>query len=147
MRVGAAALPISFPLQPKRHDEREQLVSHCLEHLLRRGLLEARSAEMILVRLVDRLLDRRKGAHHFALLERIQLVESLDEQQVGELLDDRERVGDAARPHRVPDAVDFGFEFAGDHWIAILVANSMTYCMDITRDNRLHLSSMFQQSP
>ncbi len=49
------------------------------------------------------------------LLQRVQLVEPLDEEQVGELLDDRERVRDTAGPHRVPDAVDLGFEFTGDH--------------------------------
>lgn len=33
----------------------------------------------------------------------------------GELLDNRERVRDAAGPHRVPDAVYLGFQLASDH--------------------------------
>ena len=37
------------------------------------------------------------------------------EEQVGELLDDRERIRNTARPHRVPDLVDLGLEFTRDH--------------------------------
>jgi hypothetical protein len=47
----------------------------------------------------------------------VDLVQAFDEEQVGELLDDGERVGDAAGPQGVPDAVDFGFDFACDHWM------------------------------
>ena len=49
------------------------------------------------------------------LLERLQVVEAADEQQVGDLLDDLERVGDAAGPEGVPDAVDLALELTGDH--------------------------------
>ena len=38
----------------------------------------------------------------FALFDRLQFVEPLDEQQVGDLFDDRERIGDATRPEVVP---------------------------------------------
>ena len=106
---------VAVPVLPEGLDEGEHLVAHRLEHLLRGGLLEARPAEIVLVGGEDRLLDGLAGAGGLALLERVQLVEPLDEEQVGELLDDRERVRDAAGPHRVPDAVDLGFEFAGDH--------------------------------
>ena len=41
------------------------------------------------------------------LPERVQLVEPLDEEQISQLLDDRERVGNPAGPHRVPNTVDF----------------------------------------
>lgn len=37
---------------------------------------------------------------------------------LGELANDGERIGDAARPHGVPDAVDFSVAFSGDHWLA-----------------------------
>ena len=50
-----------------------------------------------------------------ALFQGVSFVQPLDEEQVGELLDDQERIRDAARPHRVPDAVYLGFECAGDH--------------------------------
>jgi hypothetical protein len=39
----------------------------------------------------------------------------LMKEQVSELFNDGVRVRDAAGPHRVPDAVDSGFEFASDH--------------------------------
>lgn len=45
----------------------------------------------------------------------MEFVEPLDKQQVGQLLDDGERVGNPAGPHRVPDFVNFGSEVAGDH--------------------------------
>ena len=49
------------------------------------------------------------------LLAGVQLVQTLDEQQVGELLDDGERIRDAAGPHGVPDSVDLGLQLTGDH--------------------------------
>ena len=49
------------------------------------------------------------------LLARVQLVQTLDEEQVGELLDDRERVRDAAGPHGDPYLVDLGLQLARDH--------------------------------
>ena len=45
----------------------------------------------------------------------LQVVEAPDEQQVGDLLDDLQRVGDAAGPEGVPDAVDLALQLAGDH--------------------------------
>ena len=45
----------------------------------------------------------------------VQFVEALDEEQARQLLDDRKGVGDATRPHGVPDAVYLGSEVAGDH--------------------------------
>ena len=45
----------------------------------------------------------------------LQLVEALDEEQVGDLLDDLERIGDPARPEVVPDAVDLVAQFACQH--------------------------------
>jgi hypothetical protein len=45
----------------------------------------------------------------------VEVVQALDEEQVGELLDDGEGVGDAACPEGVPDAVHFGFDFASNH--------------------------------
>lgn len=43
------------------------------------------------------------------------LVEVLDKEQVGELLNDGNRVGNAAGPEGVPNAVDVVFEGAGNH--------------------------------
>ncbi len=70
---------------------------------------------MILIGGEDRIVDGLARASGFVFLEGVQLVEALDEEQVGKLLDHRERVRDAARPHRVPDLVDLGLEFTRDH--------------------------------
>lgn len=34
-------------------------------------------------------------------------------------------VGDAAGPEGVPDAVDFGFDFASDHWMGACLAHGI----------------------
>ena len=57
----------------------------------------------------DAALDRLLEPGGLVLLERVQVVEPAQEQQVGDLLDDFERVGDAAGPEGVPDAVDLAF--------------------------------------
>ena len=111
--VGRSLVGVSRLAQ--RLDEGEHPVPHRLEHLLRRKLLEARPAQRVLAGGEQRLLDRAAGAGGLVLLARVQLVEALDEQQVGELLDDRQRVRDAAGPHGVPDAVDPGLQLTGNH--------------------------------
>jgi hypothetical protein len=68
-----------------------------------------------LLRREDGFLDGFLEAVGLVFLEGVDLVQALDEEQVGELLDDGERIGDAAGPEGVPDAVDFGFDFASDH--------------------------------
>ena len=113
--VCRAPIAVSLPLLPERLDKGEHPVSHRLEQLLGGGVLETRPAELVLLGGEDRILDGLAGAGSLGFFERVQLVESLDEEQVGELLDDRERIRDAARPHRVPDAVDLGFECACYH--------------------------------
>jgi len=44
----------------------------------------------------------------------VQVVEALDEEQVRDLLDHLERVGNAARPEGAPDLIDLAFELSGD---------------------------------
>ena len=113
MGVGGAF--VRLPRPAHRLDEGEHPVAYRLEHLLRRKLLETRPAQSVLVGGEHRLLDRLPGAGGLVLLARVQLVQPLDEQQVGELLDDRERVRDAAGPQGVPDSVDLGLQLTGDH--------------------------------
>ena len=48
-------------------------------------------------------------------LQLLTVVEPSDEEQVGDLLDDLERVADAPRPEGIPDAVDLALELSGDH--------------------------------
>ena len=51
----------------------------------------------------------------FVVLQRLKIVEPADEEQIGDLLDDLQRVGNAARPERVPELVDLVAQFAGQH--------------------------------
>ena len=113
--MGVGRSLVRVPRLAQRFDEGEHLVPHRLEHRLGRKLLETRPTQSVLAGGEHRPLDRVAGAGGFALLERVQLVQTLDEQQVGELLDDRERVRDAAGPHGVPDSVDLGLQLTGDH--------------------------------
>ena len=113
MGVGRSLARIPRPAH--RLDEGEHPVAHRFEHLLRRKLLEMRPAQSVLVGGEHRLLDRLAGAGGLVLPARVQLVQSLDEEQVGKLFDDRERIRDAAGPHGVPDSVDLGLQLTGDH--------------------------------
>jgi hypothetical protein len=45
----------------------------------------------------------------------VQIVEATKEEQVRDLLDDFERIRDAAGPESIPYAVDLAAEFAGEH--------------------------------
>src|SRR5439155_12558506 len=49
------------------------------------------------------------------LFQRVQVIQTTQEEQVRDLLDHLERVGDAAGPECVPDAVDLILDFTGDH--------------------------------
>ena len=64
-------------------------------------------------------LERRSSpsitAGGFVFLQRVEIVEPLQEKQVGDLLDDYERVGDTAGPEGIPESVDFTADFAGEH--------------------------------
>lgn len=100
-----------------------RIVPHDCEHFLGGGFLEAGPAEIVLLRGEDGFLDGFLEAVGLVFLEGVELVQALDEKQVGELLDDGERIGDAAGPEGVPDAVDFGFDFACDHWMTKTLGN------------------------
>jgi hypothetical protein len=54
-------------------------------------------------------------ADRFVLFQRVQIVEPALEQQVGDLLDHLDRVGDAAGPKGVPEGIDLVAEFACEH--------------------------------
>jgi len=113
--VGGVPLGLVPAVAAQGLDERKHLITQSGEHLLRRGVLEPGPAQMLLVLSENRVFNGLAQPSGLAILEGVQLVQALDEQQIGQLLDDRKRVGDPAGPHRVPDAVNPGFEFAGDH--------------------------------
>jgi hypothetical protein len=83
----------------------------------RRGeVLEARPAQVVVgvaapadavvARGEDPARHRRSEPGGLVLFQRVQVVQPAQEEQVGDLLDHLERVGDAARPEGVPDLVD-----------------------------------------
>ncbi len=67
--------------------------------------------DLVLARREDAPLDRLAEAVGLVLLAGMRLIQPAHEQEVGDLLDHLERIGDAARPERVPHAVDLGAKF------------------------------------
>ena len=92
------------------------------EHFFRLEMLEARPAEVfvgpaaaVFAFRKDAALDRLLQPVRFVLLQRVKVIEPANEEQVGDLLDDFERVGDAARPKGIPNSVDLIANVAGEH--------------------------------
>ena len=106
--------------------EREDVLGDDLEHRRRVAVLQPRPAhvlvgdaavlaDLVLARREDAPLDRLAEAIGLVLLAGMRLVEPAHEQEVGDLLDDLERIGDATRPKSVPDVVDLGSKFTCQH--------------------------------
>ena len=53
--------------------------------------------------------------HSLQLLDFLQFVEAAQKKQVGDLLDDFERIGNASRPKGIPDCIDLTTNFPGEH--------------------------------
>jgi hypothetical protein len=92
------------------------------EHLRWCEVLEPRPPKVFLgttlrVRFLrkDAPFDGRLQSGGFVLFGRVQVVESPQEQEVRNLLDDFKRIRDAARPERVSDAVDLRAHFTCKH--------------------------------
>jgi hypothetical protein len=91
-------------------------------------VLEARPAQ-VLIRAAPGVLALREDAALYGLFQpgglvlfqRVQVVQTAQEEQIGDLLDDLERVGDAAGPECVPNAVDLVLDFTSDHFAFSLV--------------------------
>src|SRR6266545_313199 len=100
----------------ERLDERKDVVAHMVQHLFGRQMAELRPAQLLAGPFLAAAclvlsIEQRRGL----LLQElgiaatlfIQRVEPPHEQQVADLLDGGQRVGDAARPEAVPELVDF----------------------------------------
>src|ERR1700694_2143823 len=98
--------------------KREYMLVYDTEHLAGLEILESRPAH-VLVRLAalilavrkDAPLQRRTQRSGLALLNFLHFVEAFDEDQIGDLLDDLERIGEATGPEIIPDAVDLAAQF------------------------------------
>ena len=96
------------------------------EHLLGLAILEhapaqvaigpaAVLADAILALGEDHPLDRLAERRRAVLLALLGVIQPTDEQEVGDLLDHLERVGDAAGPERIPHRIDLAPEFTCKH--------------------------------
>lgn len=72
--------------------------------------------ELILLWGEDRVLGRVSKLVRLPLLGGVDVVQALDENEIGELLDDGQRVRDAPCPEGRPDAVNLGLDFPCDHF-------------------------------
>ena len=116
--VGAGSFAVAAVSSAEVLDEGEDFVPDDPVHLLGGHVPEAGPTEVLPVGGKDGIVQDFSRAGRPAFLQGLEFVEPLDEEQVGELLDDRERVGDAPGPHGVPYAVDAGFDFSGDHAVS-----------------------------
>ena len=107
-------------------DERKNVLVHDAEHLARLEILEFRPAQvgvglaaLVFAVREDAPLQRRAQRRRLALLDLLHLVEPLDEDQAGDLLDHLQRIGEPARPEIVPDAVDLAAQFTCQHGLLL----------------------------
>ena len=121
VRKGALRAAICLRRAVQAAQEREDMLAQHGEHFSRRHVLEARPAQLV-KRPAPCVLAFGVQAHGlgfqalgFVVFTRLVAVEAAQKQQVGDLLDDFQRVGDAARPEGVPDLVDFVAQFTGQH--------------------------------
>jgi hypothetical protein len=112
------------PSRAQGAQEGEDVFAHDDEHFrLGASLLEAAPAQGVIraafFRIVafreDAALDGPLQARGLVFFQGVQVVQAAQKEQVGDLLDDLDGVGDAAGPEGVPDLVDFAFEVAGEH--------------------------------
>lgn len=115
MREGAA-------VAAQAAHEGEHMFAHYAVHLGGSEVLEVRPAQVLVVAAfgivahrVDAALDRLAQADGLVLFQGVQIVEPALEQQVGDLLDHLDGVGNAAGPESVPDGIDLAAEFACEH--------------------------------
>ena len=106
--------------------ERKDVFGYDLEHRRRVLVLQlgpahvlisnaAALADLVLARREDAPFDRFFKPISLVLLAGVRLVQPTHEQEIGDLLDHLERIGDAARPECVPHAIDLGAKFASQH--------------------------------
>jgi hypothetical protein len=115
MRVGGI-------VAAQRAQKRKDVVVHNRKHFLRFKILEPRPAQIIVGAALRVMACGKDAALHrflepggFVFLQRVQIVEPLKEQQVGDLLDDFERIGNAARPEGIPEGINLVANVSSNH--------------------------------
>ena len=102
--------------------EGEDMFAHDGKHFTGRFVFEAAPAQAVIRPAPwvgafgeDAALDGALQAGGLVFFQGVQVVQAAQKEQVGDLLDDFDGVGDAAGPEGIPDLVDFAFEVAGEH--------------------------------
>jgi hypothetical protein len=115
-------LPVVAAFATETAQEREDVVAHDLEHFLRLEMPEPAPPQVLVIPAArvcaikeDRSLDRFLSGGGLCLGQRLQLVQAAQEQEVGDLLDDLQRVGDPARPEGIPHLVDLDLQRSRHH--------------------------------
>ena len=98
------------------------MLVHHVHHLPRLEVLEAGPAHVLVEAALGVLALGEDAPLHgdverprLVLLQGMEIVQTLDEEEEGDLLDHRERIGDPAGPEGVPDAVDLIPDIACQH--------------------------------
>ena len=93
--------------------EGEDMLAHDRIQVPRCEVLEAGPAEVLVSPALgvsafreDAMLQRLIQHQRLALFQRMRVIQASDEQQVGDLFNHLQRVGNAARPEGIPDSVD-----------------------------------------
>ena len=105
--------------------KRKHMLANHRVHVSRREMLEARPTivrvgtrrpRMVVIAFRKQAaLDGRLQPSSFQLFERLQLIQPLDEKQIGDLLDHFQRIGNPAGPKRIPDLIDLATNLGGKH--------------------------------
>ena len=102
--------------------ERKNMLGHDVEHLRRRIVLEAGPAQLLIGHSLGVAALGKDAALHgpaegvrFVLLADLDVIQPPHEEQVGDLLDDLQRISDPARPEGIPHLIDFRAQFPRQH--------------------------------
>ena len=93
---------------------REYPVAHQRQHLVGTQMAELRPAEFLFIS-IEPTLELDTAALQAVFVAGLIHVEQAHEYQEGDLLDHRQRIGDATGPELGPEGINLLFQFAGYH--------------------------------
>ena len=112
-------------------------------HCLRRGVLQALPAEVLVGRAFGVVALREDAPRHrpseagcLAFLQLLHLVKALEEEQIRDLLDNVYGVGDAARPEGVPDTIYLIANITCEHAVPLSHPGNANCTLPVPSDAR-----------